>query len=59
MYKAKIQSDGILEKLDFRIVVRVDSKNNEIIGDTWDPTESTRTLKYFLEDYSKHKAILQ
>ena len=27
-----------------------------MIGDNWDPTASTRTLKYFLVDASKHKA---
>ena len=25
-------------------------------GDTWSPTESMRTLKYFLADTAKHKA---
>ena len=41
-----------------RIVVREDFKNKEIIGYTWDLTASTRNLKYFLEDASKHKARL-
>ena len=27
-----------------------------MVGDTWSPTASMRTLKYFLEDVSKHKA---
>ena len=27
-----------------------------MIGDTWSPTASMRTLKYFLADASKHKA---
>ena len=35
LYKAKIQSDGSLEKLELRIVVRVDLKNKELVGDTW------------------------
>ena len=27
-----------------------------MVGDTWSSTASMRTLKYFLEDASKHKA---
>ena len=27
-----------------------------MVGDTWSPTASMRTLKYFLEDTEKHKA---
>ena len=38
-----------------RIVVREDFQNKEMIGYTWDLTASTRNLKYFLEDASKHK----
>ena len=34
VYKAKIQSDGSLDKLKSRIVVRGDLKNKEIVGDT-------------------------
>ena len=56
VYKAKIQSDGSLDKLMLRIVVRGDLQNKEMIGDTWSPTASMRTLKYFLEDAAKHKA---
>ena len=56
VYKAKIQSDGSLENLKLRIVVRGDLQNKEIIGDTWSPTASMRTLKYFLVDAAKHKA---
>ena len=55
-YKAKIQSDGILDQLKFRTVVRGDFQNKEIILDTCSPTTSMRTLKYFLENSSKHKA---
>ena len=54
--KAKIQSDGCLDKLKFRIVVRGDLKNKYTIEDTWSPTSSTRNMRYFLEDDSKHKA---
>ena len=40
VYKAKIQSDGSLDKLKLRIVVRGDLQNKERIGDTWSPTAS-------------------
>ena len=35
VYKAKIQSDGSLDKLKLRIVVRGDLKNKKMVGDTW------------------------
>ena len=54
-YKGKIQSDGSLDKLKLRIVVRGDLQNKEMIGDTWSPTASMRTLNYFLADAAKHK----
>ena len=56
VYKEKIQSDGSLDKLKLRIVVRGDLQNKEMIGDTWSPTESMRTLNYFLSDVAKHKS---
>ena len=56
VYKAKIKSDGSLNKLKLRILVRRDLQNKEMIGDTWSPTASMRTLKYFLVDAEKHKA---
>ena len=34
VYKAKIQSDGIIDKLKWRIVVRGDLQNKEMVGDT-------------------------
>ena len=43
VYKSKIQSDGILDKLKLRIVVRGDLKNKELVGDTWSPTASMST----------------
>ena len=58
IYKAKIQSDGSLDKTNLRIVVRVDLYNNKFVGDTWSPTASKRTLKYLLADANKHKAII-
>ena len=56
MYKANIQEDGSLDKLKLRIVVRGDLQNKELFGDTWSPTASMRTLKYFLSDAAKHKS---
>ena len=56
VYKAKNQSDGSLEKLRLRILVRGDLKNKEMVGDTWSPTASMRNLKYLLADAAKHKA---
>ena len=53
-YKAEIQSDGSLEKLKLRILVRGYLQNKEMVGDTWSPTSSMRTLKYFLADASEH-----
>ena len=56
VYKAKIQSDGSLDKLKLRNVVRGYFQNKEMVRDTWSPTASTRTLKYFLAYAAKHKA---
>ena len=57
VHKAKIQSDGSLDKIKLRIVVRVDLQNKELFGDNyWSPTSSMRTLKCFLVDTSNHKA---
>ena len=58
VFKAKIQSDGSLDKLKLRIVVGGDLQNKEMVGDTWSPTASMRTLKYFLADAEKHKSIV-
>ena len=56
VYKSNIQSDGSLDKLKLRIVVRGDLQNKEMVGDTWSPTASMRTLNYFLSDAARHKA---
>ena len=56
VYKAKIQSDGSLDKLNFIIVVGGYMQNEGMIGYTWSPTTSMSTLKYFLEDDSKQKS---
>ena len=54
VYKAKIESDGSLDKLKLRIVVREYLQNEEMVGDTWSPTASMSTLKYFLAESAKH-----
>ena len=59
VYKEKIKSDGSLDKLKLRIVVRGDLQNKGMVGDTWSPTASMRTLKYLLADAAKHKARVQ
>ena len=55
-YKSKIKFDGSINNLKSRIVVRRDLQNKEVVGYTWPPEASTRTLKYFLADAYKHKA---
>ena len=54
--QGKNQSDGSLDKLKLRIVVRGDMQNKEFVGYNWSPTVSMGTLKYFLADATKHKA---
>ena len=56
VYKEKIQSDGSLDKLNLRIVVRGYLQNKELLGDIWSATSSMRTLKTFLAGTTKHKA---
>ena len=56
VYKAKIQSDGSLDKLKLIIVVRGDLQNKETVGNTWSQTAYMRNLKYLLVDATKHKA---
>ena len=55
-YKSMIQSDGSLDNLKLRILVRGDLKNKEMVGDTWSPTAFIMTLNYLLADAAKHKA---
>ena len=38
VYKAKIRSDGSLDELKLRTVLRGDFQNKEMIGETWSPT---------------------
>ena len=58
VYQANIQFDGSLDKLKLRILVRGDLNNKEMIGDTWDQTQSMRTLKYLLAYSVKNKGII-
>ena len=37
VYKAKKPSDGSLDKLKLRILVRGDLHDNKLVGDTWSP----------------------
>ena len=56
VYKAKIQSDGSLDKVKLRIVVRGDLQKKKMVGDTWSSTASMSTFYYFLADKAEHKA---
>ena len=55
VYKAKIQSDGSLDKLKLIIMVRGDLHNKKLVRDTWSPTASVGTLKNFFSHATKHK----
>ena len=58
VYKDKIQSDGSIDKLKLRNVVGGDLQNKELFGETWSPTSSMRTFKYFSADDVNHNAIM-
>ena len=55
VYKENIQYYGSPEKSNLRIVIRGDFQNKGMIGYTWYPTVSMRTMKYFSADAVKHK----
>ena len=59
VYKTKIKSDGSLDKLKLRFVIRGYLYNKETFGDTWHTTESMRTLQYFLAYAFNNKARVQ
>ena len=59
IYKYKIQSDEILDKLKLIIVVGVYLKNKNLRGDIWSSTFSKSTLKHLLSGAIKHKARVQ
>ena len=48
VYKAENKSDGSLNKLKLILVVRGYLHNKELVEDSWSPTFSMSTLKYFL-----------
>ena len=50
VYKSKIHYDGSIDQIKLIIVVRGDLQNKEMVGNTWSPTASMSTLKYFLAD---------
>lgn len=55
IYKAKFDSDGNIEKLKTRLVVRGDLQDPNINEDKWPPTASFRSLKAFLANASRLK----
>jgi hypothetical protein len=55
IFKVKIQSDGSLDKLKTRMVVRGDLQDKSISEDKWSPTASFRSLKMFLAHASHLK----
>ena len=61
VYKTKIQSDGSIDKLKLRIVVRGHLQNKEMVVDNWSPTASMRTLKFsyhIRQTYIKSPSII-
>jgi hypothetical protein len=48
IFKVKVKSDGSLDKLKTRLVVRGDLQDKNITEDKWSPTASFRSLKMFL-----------
>ena len=55
-FKVKVKSDGSLDKLKCRLVVRGDLQDKNIMEDKWSPTASFRSLKMFLAHASRIKA---
>jgi hypothetical protein len=55
-FRVKILSDGTLDKLKTRIVVRGDLQSKTLSEDKWSPTASFRALKMFLAHASRTKA---
>ena len=55
IFKVKVKSDGSLDKLKTRMVVRGDLQNKNITEDKWSPTASFRSLKMFLAHASRLK----
>jgi hypothetical protein len=55
IFKVKMKSDGSLDELKTRLVVRGDLQSKTISEDTWSPTASFRSLKMFLAHACKNK----
>jgi len=55
-FKVKVKSDGSLDKLKCRLVVREDLQDKNITEDKWSPTALFRCLKTFLAHASRMKA---
>jgi hypothetical protein len=55
-FKVKVRSDGSLDKLKCRLVVRGDLQDKNIAEDKWSPTASFCSLKMFLAHASRIKA---
>jgi transposase InsO family protein len=53
--RVKLLSDGTLDKLKTRIVVRGDLQNKQFLEDKWSPTASFRSLKMFLAHAARLK----
>jgi len=58
-FRVKILSDGSLDKLKTRIVVRGDLQSKTLTEDKWSPTASFRALKMFLAHASRVKARIK
>ncbi len=54
-HRIKLGSDGTLDKLKSRIVVRGDLQRKEISEDKWSPTASIRAMKMFLAHAARLK----
>ncbi|MGH7973945.1 MAG: reverse transcriptase domain-containing protein [bacterium] len=54
-YRAKLKSDGTLDKQKVRIVVRGDLQKQQSKEDTWSPTASVKLLKMFLAHAARMK----
>jgi len=59
IFKVKVKSDGSLDKLKARLVVRGDLHDKNITEDKWSPTASFRSLKMFLGHASQLKARIK
>jgi len=55
-FKVKVKSDGSLDKLKCRLIVRGDLQDKNITEDKWSPTALFRSLKMFLAHASRMKA---